>query len=473
MFKSFSGRFFAIYTVATVVLFILLFSVFSQMMTRYFVESKYDAMIQESKSISEQYIETYYMYRITDVSFRYYLQTLSRHLGLRIFAITSDGLIYRDSNDSGSLEGTRLENELVTKVLSNQVATATGSFYDMFDKQVITAGVPVIVEGEVVGAILMHSPYPLLKRDIDYIYRLTLMSLLVILAMTFASTYLFSRSVSKTFEEFSNTARSIANGDFSSRVHVLQEGETGELAKNMNYMAQELEKLEDMRKDFIANISHDFRSPLTSIRGFVQAILDGTIPQEKESKYLNIVLDETDRLTKLTNDILMLTKMENNNMPLELSDFDIHTVIRKVLLQFEQKIISKNIDLTFLIERPEIITRGDVNQIQRVVSNLVDNALKFCSTDDAITIETSIVRNKVEVSIKDSGPGISEDDIKFIWDRFHKADRSRGKDKKGIGLGLSIVREIIRAHDESINVYSQEGKGTKFVFTLTLAPEKS
>ncbi len=135
-----------------------------------------------------------------------------------------------------------------------------------------------------------------------------------------------------------------------------------------------------------------------------------------------------------------------------------------------KKIIDKKIDFTLLIDQHELFVHADMNQIQRVIANLIDNAIKFCSPHDDIIVETTIKKDKVEISIKDSGPpGISEEDIKYIWDRFHKADRSRGKDKKGIGLGLSIVREIVKAHDEDINVYSQEGKGTTFVFTLTVS----
>jgi signal transduction histidine kinase len=292
--------------------------------------------------------------------------------------------------------------------------------------------------------------------------------------VTFISTYVFSRSISQTFRSFNQTAKEIAGGNFSSRIEPNSfSTETIELAASLNYMAEELEKLEDLRKDFIANISHDFRSPLTSIRGYAQAIMDGTIPPERQDKYLNVILNESDRLTKLTNDILLLTKMENEVLKPEREDFDLHECIRNILLQFEQKIISKGIHMTLLIEEEDIFVNADYNQINRIITNILDNAIKFCSHDNEITLETSLREEKVVISIKDTGPGISEDDIKHIWTRFHKADRSRGMDKKGVGLGLSIVREIIKAHGETIEVYSQLNKGTTFVFTLALSyPEK-
>lgn len=474
MFRSFTGRFFAIYALTTLAMFLLLFSVFTKIITNHFIDNKYDSMVEEGIEISSQYIDSYITGVKADISFIYQIQAIERHIGARILVFDENHTIIKDSVPGpNSLVGEVFDEPILDRVFDNNIVKETSTFEDFYDEPVLTTGHPIYNDGAVIAAILIHSPYPNLKEDIDYIYRLTLVSLVFILIVTFISTYLFSKGISKTITELSDSVTKIANGDFTSRVILNSEGEMGQLASSMNHMAMELEKLEDMRKDFIANISHDFRSPLTSIKGFVQAMLDGTIPHERQDKYLQIVLDETERLTKLTNDILLLTKMENNTIQLSKSHFDLHQGIRKILLQFEQKIIDKKIDFTLLIDQQELFVYADMNQIQRVLTNLIDNAIKFCSPHDTIIIETTIQKEKVEVRIKDSGPGISEEDIKYIWDRFHKADRSRGKDKKGIGLGLSIVREIVKAHDEDINVYSQEGKGTTFVFTLTVSSKSS
>lgn len=473
MFKSFTGRFFVIYALATWVMFLLLFGVITQVITNHFVNSRHDVMIQQSRTLADEYVEAYITGAKSKVGFIYQVQTLGSYVESRILVFNEQQLVFQDSNLKGdSFVGQKLDSlGPVNDAFSGKEVRLTGSFDGYYDQTQLITAIPVFHNGRVVGIIVMLSPYPHLERDINYIYQITLISLSLLLLVTFISTFLFSRNITRIIEAISDSATKIANGDFTSRVELKGEGELSQLSRSMNHMATELEKLEDMRKDFIANISHDFRSPLTSIKGFIQAILDGTIPPERQDKYLNIVLDETDRLTKLTNDILLLTKMENNTIQADMQSFDLHTVIRKILLQFEQKIIDKRIDFTLLIDRHELFVYADMNQIQRVITNLVDNAIKFCSPSDTIVIETSVLRNRAEISIKDSGPGISEQDIKYIWDRFHKADRSRGKDKKGIGLGLSIVREIIKAHDEEINVYSQEGKGTTFVFTLKLAEE--
>lgn len=278
----------------------------------------------------------------------------------------------------------------------------------------------------------------------------------------------------RMFRIYNDTIKEISSGHFDARIdtkHIYPK-EFRELAQNINQMAEDINKFEEMRKDFIANTSHDFRSPLTSIRGFVQAILDGTIPVEYQEKYLRIVLDESDRLTRLTNDILLLSQMESDYITLEKVVFDIHDIIRKTFLQFEQKILQKKLNIILLIGKRELMVDADIGQIQRVLYNIIDNSIKFTDNGGEITISTKIQKDKVEVSISDNGIGISEANIKYIWDRFHKVDKSRGKDKKGIGLGLSIVREIIKAHGEQIQVYSQEGKGTTFVFTLPLCQKE-
>lgn len=473
MIKSLTGRFFMIYALTTCIMFILLFWVFTQIISDYFISGRYESMLRESKEISEEYLNAHIKHEKNEINFVYQIEAISRHINSRILIFNDDYQVINDASiDESNLSGRVFPDlPMLQEAYTGTIVQMEGTLDGYYKDPQLMVATPVFHEDEIVGVIVVLSKSPTLETDIQYIYQLTSVAMLVILAITFISTYIYSKGISRTIVELSYTVKQIASGDFTSRVNMGSEDELGELAVNINHMARELEKLEDMRKDFIANISHDFRSPLTSIKGFIQAMMDGTIPIDNQTKYLTIVLDETDRLTKLTNDILLLTKMENKTIQINKTHFDLHQVIRKILLQFEQKILDKNIDFTLLIPQHELYVYADMNQIQRVIANLIDNAIKFCSVGDSILVETSVKKNKVEVKIADSGPGISEEDIKYIWDRFHKADRSRGKDKKGIGLGLSIVREIIRDHHEEINVYSQEGKGATFVFTLSLSEE--
>ena len=234
-------------------------------------------------------------------------------------------------------------------------------------------------------------------------------------------------------------------------------------------MASELARGEDDQKKLVANVSHDFRSPLTSIKGYSEAMLDGTIPPEMYEKYLTIVRDESDRLIKLTNSLLTLNNLNTDGMILDKSDFDINEIIRKTVATFEGSCRQKRISLKLVLTGDKLFVHADMTKIQQVLYNLLDNAIKFSHKDSDIKIETVEKHNKVFVSVKDSGIGIPKESIRQIWDRFYKTDLSRGKDKKGTGLGLSITREIIRSHGENINVISTEGEGSEFIFSLPIS----
>jgi signal transduction histidine kinase len=201
-------------------------------------------------------------------------------------------------------------------------------------------------------------------------------------------------------------------------------------------------------------------------------MLDGTIPPEMHEKYLGVVLNETERLTKLTNGLLTLNNLNTKGMRLDLSDFDINQVIRDVAASFEGTCRKKNIAIELRLTGEDMTVHADKSRIQQVLYNLTDNAIKFSNPDSVIRIETTIQKTKLFVSVKDSGIGIPKEDLSQIWTRFYKSDLSRGKDKKGTGLGLSIVKEIIAAHEENINVISTPGEGSEFIFSLPFAEEE-
>ena len=250
---------------------------------------------------------------------------------------------------------------------------------------------------------------------------------------------------------------------------VESEDEIGYLAACLNYMASQIASAEDDQKKFVANVSHDFRSPLTSIRGYLEAMIDGTIPPEMHEKYLGIVLNETERLTKLTNSLLTLNNLNTKGMLLDRTDFNINKVIRNTAASFEGTCLKKTMAIELILTGDEMYVNADMGKIQQVLYNLIDNAIKFSHHDSVIKIETSLKKSKLFISVKDSGIGIPKDDLKLIWDRFYKSDLSRGKDKKGTGLGLSIVKEIINCHGEHINVISTDGVGSEFIFSLPLS----
>jgi signal transduction histidine kinase len=257
-----------------------------------------------------------------------------------------------------------------------------------------------------------------------------------------------------------------ASGDVHADPLSQPENELGNLSASINFLAHTVHTSGESQRKFISNISHDFRSPLTSIKGYVEAILDGTIPVEMQDKYLEIVLGETERLNKLTEGLLTLNSFDDQGVYLELADFDLVPVIHHTIDTFEGISQKKNLHIKASFYASSVMVNADVSRIQQVLYNLLDNAIKFSYNNSMILIRVYEQRSRIYVSVKDHGEGISRENLPKIWERFYKTDASRGKYKKGTGLGLSIVREIIRAHDQTIDVISTEGVGTEFIFTL-------
>ena len=279
----------------------------------------------------------------------------------------------------------------------------------------------------------------------------------------------YSFHVRKPLHEITKGASEFANGNLSYQIPVDSENELGYLAKNLNYMADKLNRNGEYQRQFISNISHDFRSPLTSIKGYVEAMIDGTIPVEMQEKYLKIISYEAERLEKLTRGLLTLNELDIQKRMLNIQSFDINQVIKSTAASFEGTCTTRQILLELVLSGKELYARADIGQIQQVLYNLLSNAIKFSPDHSTITIETTEKNDKIFVSVKDHGIGIPKSSINKIWERFYKIDRSRGKDQKGTGLGLAIVKEIISAHGQHINVISTEGVGTEFIFTLEKA----
>lgn len=345
--------------------------------------------------------------------------------------------------------------------------TLTGTFYDVFDEDMVSIGVPIENNDKLQGYLILHSPIKELNSIKTNFFSITYMPfLLLVLVSSILLAYLSSK-VLKPLSKIAQTAKEYAHGNFDAKIGIKNtHDEIGELASSMEYMAGELNKLDEYRKNFIANISHDFRSPLTSIKGYLEAMLDGTIPPEMHEKYLKIVLSESNRLTKLTSSLLELNNFDTAGPILKKSSFDIMDIANSINNTFEGRFQAKKIEFKVICSSKESIAYADKTKIQQVIYNLVDNAIKFSPKNSTITLEISEKNEKIFVSVKDQGSGIEKEDQNKIWDRFYKTDPSRGKDKQGTGLGLSITKEIIKAHGEHINVISTAGVGSEFLFSL-------
>ncbi|MGN0743194.1 MAG: ATP-binding protein, partial [Candidatus Fimadaptatus sp.] len=240
--------------------------------------------------------------------------------------------------------------------------------------------------------------------------------------------------------------------------------ELGELARAFNSMAEDLSQLESVRRGFVANVSHELRSPMTSMQGYVQGMLDGTIPPEEHPRYLSVVLSETKRLNKLISELLDLSRIESGKFPLHYQRFDANELIARIMLQYEGRIEEKHINVDISFRQEQCVVWADPDRISQVVVNLIDNAVKFLEDGGSLTVWTLMDEDHAIVTVKDDGPGISADDLPYIFDRFYKADKAHSG--KGTGLGLSIVKKILEQHGQDIKCTSAPGRGAAFMFTL-------
>lgn len=445
---------------------------FTYHLTYDFIEKREAASLyRESAQISSSYAANYFSRSMTLEEIQTQLKTLSSYLSAEIWIVDPKGTIILNTSDSDLLESDETIPGFDVTDFGNRYYRI-GTFYDHFSADTISVFSPITVNYKVRGYVIIHKPVSSLVSFANGLASISYQTLVLLFLAAFVVLILFTYVVYIPIRKITKGAAQYAAGNFDARIDIHSNDEIGYLAASLNYMANELHTLEEDQRKFVSNVSHDFRSPLTSIKGYVEAIQDGTIPPEMQDKYLGIILFETERLNKLTKSLLELNKYGSHGIMLDITDFDINYTIRMTVQTFEGICKEKRISFNLILTGEKLYVSADMSKIQQVLYNLIDNAIKFSRTDSAITVETTEKNERIFVSVKDSGIGIPKDSINKIWERFYKTDLSRGKDKKGTGLGLSIVKEIIQAHSENINCISTEGVGTEFIFTLPLAKDQ-
>jgi signal transduction histidine kinase len=322
---------------------------------------------------------------------------------------------------------------------------------------------------QVIAAIYLNTPITQVNKARATVFRFFIIAVIVSALISIVLVYIFSLRITKPLKQISNAAKVIAGGEFSRRLSIDTEDEIGELAKAFNQMVAALQNLEEMRRGFIANVSHELRTPMTSISGFIEGILDGTIPPEKQKDYLEIVKEEVMRLNRLVNELLDLARMEAGEIHIVTKDFNINELIRRCIIKLESLIMEKNLEIVANFEEEDVFVRADIDAIERVILNLIHNAVKFTPEEGIICLSTSIYKDNVLISVADNGIGMEKEELDMIWDRFYKSDKSRSRDKLGTGLGLAIVKNLINEHGQDVWAESEAGRGTTFYFTLKRA----
>jgi len=402
------------------------------------------------------------------------LTAVGSSTGQQIFITNAEGYVIAcsDSEPNCSHIGTLLD-ERVLSALPRKGSTAyfdtLGDIYPNVHYTVVSA--ITAADGALLGHLFVsrdtQAALSVWQAMLPLLFIISMVVLVLALVFGLAS----SRYLTQPLQELAEAARRFGRGDLSVRVDVERDDEIGELADAFNSMAESLEKSESRRRDFIANVSHELKTPMTTIAGFADGILDGTIPPESEKRYLQTISSETKRLSRLVRSMLELSRLQAGNTEELLSQsFDISEVLRRTLVNFADKIESRKMDVDFQVPEEAIRVKGNADAITQVVYNLFDNAIKFSKEGTQLGISLWKDSAKAYVSVKNHGSTIPEAEIPLLFDRFHKSDRSRSQDRDGVGLGLYIVKTILNNHGEDIAVTSRQGV-TEFVFTLALKQE--
>ena len=436
----------------------------SEMIYDYLLDRQYESLYSEANRIASQYSDRYRGADVDEAEATPLMEAAASFFHADIWVVNRQGTLILDTSGRYS-SGASIPG---FDPAAEKEPHFTGDYHGMFDQEVLTVSAPITGNYTTYGYVLIHQPLSQIQQMRTELLNLTYITSAVLYALSLIILLVFTKVVYLPLVKIRAGANEYAAGNLDYRIQVDSQDEMGYLSATLNYMSGELNKMEEYQRTFVANVSHDFRSPLTSIKGYLEAIIDGTIPPEMQEKYLKRVISETDRLNKLTQSMLTLNSLDSKGY-LSRSNFDINRVIKDTAASFEGTCSARGITFDLTFSAPKEMVHADLGKIQQVLYNLIDNAIKFSHDNSVIYIQESVRHEKVFISVKDTGIGIPKDSLKKIWERFYKTDSSRGKDKKGTGLGLSIVKEIIQAHGENIDVISTEGVGTEFIFTLPKA----
>ncbi len=405
---------------------------------------------------------------------RLVISSVSRSTGNHILIADTNGIIVSASDKEivSPYIGQRINSSVIADINKNgrfQQITSLDEIYN--ENPYYVVGLPIITPygQKLVGYVFVGSDCSEIIQVWGSSSVLFAATAMVILMLALTMSFYTSKRQAEPLNEMAIAARRFAHGDFSVRVaDTGRVDEIGALTASFNAMAESLEKSEQLRSDFIANVSHELKTPMTTIAGFADGILDGTIPTKQQDKYLQTISSETKRLSRLVREMLEMSCIESTETATLLaSSFNLSEVIMQTLLSFETKITGSGLEVDVQLPEEEICVRGNEGSYTQVVYNLLDNAIKFSSPGSTLGISLWKKEGRAYVSVKNCGETIAAQELPFIFDRFRKTDRSRSRDREGVGLGLAIVKTILNNHNEDISVISREGV-TEFIFSAKL-----
>lgn len=470
-------NFFRKFIITICVIVLLCFTVISVLVTvyynRFLASEKYKSLDSACTSIVDYVNSAISDEKVTapDRGLYYIMHNIATISNFDILLIDNDGVIRNCVCSEKVLtgkcnhQGVTLEKKYLNRVSSNRNSLNTLGIYKSAHyisvKDLEANGVKVGYVFATASAVGTETTIK--NAAIIYLY-----AAVVPIAITFAVLYFLMYRYTRPLKLMSEATRAMAKGDFSKRIPVQSDDEIGELAASFNQMTNSLARLEETRKDFVANVSHELRTPMTTIGGFIDGIIDGTIEKEKQDYYLSLVSSEIKRLSRMTESMLNISRLESKEFTLKSEKFDLREMIINIVIGQEQRVEEMGYEIIGLDEIPSVTVTADRDLIYRAVYNLIDNAVKFTEKGGKISFFVDANTTKVTFRITNTGKGIKKADLPYVFERFYKGDKSRAHAKESTGLGLYLVKTIIKNHGGSITVSSVENETTTFEFTLPL-----
>ncbi len=479
MAKSIYKRHFFLTAGMILISFALLGSAFITLSYQYTIREKRDTLAENVAAVAYMAakVQTNGM-TIQDENFQVVLSAMARMSDSYVIVTTPEGVVALATEGALSTEmvGWQVPQNVVNETVQSGLYSGMGTFGGMYQESRFIVGQPIQAvrsDGQVLTLGLVYiatqaSSFTEMWRAFSAIFFFTAV---VVLIIAFISSSITSLRQTKPLKEMAEAARKFGHGEFDVRVaNYGRDDEVGELAAAFNAMADSLASSEARRREFISNVSHELKTPMTTIAGFSDGILDGTIPPEKERDALMVVSSETRRLSRLVRRMLDLSQLQakEDDIITAQEQFDVSEVMCRVLVSLESKVNARHLDVDCQVPEDPVMVWGDPDGITQVCYNLLDNAIKFSSEGETLGVSVTANKNgKAYISVRNKGEPIPPDELELIFDRFHKSDRSRSVDKEGVGLGLYIVKTILNNHKENITVTSKDGL-TEFIFTLSL-----
>ena len=441
--------------------------------SQYFERSQFAMMnrfVAQTASVTAENLRDHRAHVKDESALAVAYSVVSNAIDANIFLTDIQGnIIYHSTAGSGREEwadpsAERISFDIVDRTIRDGLFEQTGNMDKFFKGIRYTVGVPVYADGAVLGVVFTSCPANDLLVFLLELIKMFYLSAGLVLLVVFVVIYFVTFHMVDPLKNMLEFTRSFSQGDFTARVPVYGYDEIGQLSMAFNNMASTMATTESTRRSFVANVSHELRTPMTTISGFVDGILDGTVPREKHAQYLNIVSTECKRLSRLVQSMLNMTRMEGGELELRPTQFDVSEITRQAIFSFEQGIEEKQVEIQGL-EQDKIMILADKDLMHQVVYNLIDNAVKFVNVGGYIKISYRVDQDRTHMHIRNSGEGVPKEELPMLFERFYKADRSR-TNKKGVGIGLHIVRAIIRYHKGEIFAQSIQGEYTEFHITI-------